>query len=357
MTRRLVTAFLAVALVVVAAAPATARGLRAPEGDLGLAVAIDMNAHVARGERPMVDFVMRNDSAEDVFILQWQTPFLALEHEIFDVRRDGQPVEYLGPHIKFGPPQPEHYIRLAAGSSRRVKIDLGQLYDFSRTGEYSVQYRVNVQDAVQPHTFRLEPSFVVSNRIFAAVDRPEVGARFDFARKPPGGGGSTTYNRCDSSQISLIQQAVTAGTGYAANSLSYLNGNNQGPRYTTWFGVYNSTRYNTVKSHFQAISSTFNTNPLTFDCSCKQNYYAYVYPTQPYRIYLCRAFWSAPMTGTDSKAGTLVHEVSHFNAVAGTDDIAYGQSACKSLAISNPGQAVQNADSHEYFAENTPNQN
>ena len=40
--------------------------------------------------------------------------------------------------------------------------------------------------------------------------------------------------------------------------------------------------------------------------------------------------------------------------VAGTDDHAYGQSAAASLAISNPAQAVDNADSHEYFGENTP---
>ncbi|HEV8631557.1 MAG TPA: M35 family metallo-endopeptidase, partial [Thermoanaerobaculia bacterium] len=48
------------------------------------------------------------------------------------------------------------------------------------------------------------------------------------------------------------------------------------------------------------------------------------------------------------------HETSHFTVVAGTDDWAYGQSACKSLALSNPTNAVDNADSHEYFAENTP---
>jgi peptidyl-Lys metalloendopeptidase len=40
--------------------------------------------------------------------------------------------------------------------------------------------------------------------------------------------------------------------------------------------------------------------------------------------------------------------------VAGTDDVVYGQTGAKNLANSNPGQAIQNADSHEYFAENTP---
>ncbi len=49
-----------------------------------------------------------------------------------------------------------------------------------------------------------------------------------------------------------------------------------------------------------------------------------------------------------------MHELSHFNVITGTNDYAYGQSAAKSLAISNAAQARQNADSHEYFAENTP---
>jgi peptidyl-Lys metalloendopeptidase len=79
-----------------------------------------------------------------------------------------------------------------------------------------------------------------------------------------------------------------------------------------------------------------------------------VYPSQPYTIYVCKAFWSAPMTGTDSKAGTLVHEMSHFTVVAGTDDWVYGQAGAASLATSDPAKAIDNADSHEYFGENTP---
>lgn len=59
-------------------------------------------------------------------------------------------------------------------------------------------------------------------------------------------------------------------------------------------------------------------------------------------------------TGTDSRAGTIVHEQSHFTVNGGTDDHVYGQSGAKSLAISNPANAVDNADNHEYFAENNP---
>ena len=50
----------------------------------------------------------------------------------------------------------------------------------------------------------------------------------------------------------------------------------------------------------------------------------------------------------------LSTQASHFTANGGTQDYAYGQSACKSLAQSDPDRAVMNADSHEYFAENNP---
>ena len=42
---------------------------------------------------------------------------------------------------------------------------------------------------------------------------------------------------------------------------------------------------------------------------------------------------------------------------ASTDDRAYGQTACKKLAKSSPTKALDNADTHEYLAENTPAQN
>ena len=46
-----------------------------------------------------------------------------------------------------------------------------------------------------------------------------------------------------------------------------------------------------------------------------------------------------------------------LTVVAGTNDYAYGQTACKKLATKTPNKAINNADSHEYFAENNPFQN
>jgi uncharacterized Zn-binding protein involved in type VI secretion len=82
------------------------------------------------------------------------------------------------------------------------------------------------------------------------------------------------------------------------------------------------------------------------------NTFAYVYPTDTeHKIYLDGAFDSAPATGVDSKAGTLTHEMSHFNDVGGTVDNVYGRDGALALAQTDPAAALQNADSFEYFME------
>ena len=81
------------------------------------------------------------------------------------------------------------------------------------------------------------------------------------------------------------------------------------PRYTTWFGAYTSSRHSTVLSHYSNLNSNDYTS-YTYDCStCTSTAYAYTYSNTPGMTYLCKTFWNAPATGTDSKAGTLVHGV------------------------------------------------
>ncbi len=117
-----------------------------------------------------------------------------------------------------------------------------------------------------------------------------------------------------------------------------------------------------MTTHFRNISNAASTKPLQFDCSScpagpNANAFAYVFAGQAYRIYLCNAFWAAPNTGTDSRAGSIVHELSHFSILVGTSDFAYGQSADRQLALPDPNRAIHNADSHDYFTDNRSLQN
>ncbi|PVF94995.1 zincin [Serendipita vermifera] len=166
------------------------------------------------------------------------------------------------------------------------------------------------------------------------------------------------YNACTSAQEAEIQQSTYAASLYAADAEKFLTLNAQNTeRYNTWFGEYDSANHETVLTHYTNIRTT-DVKTYTYDCNCEESgdVFAYVYPDQFGHIYLCNQYMLAEITGTDSKAGTIIHESSHFTRNAGTKDLAYGQTRAMALAQSNSTAAVNNADSHEYFAENTPRQ-
>ncbi len=300
----------------------------------------------------MVDVTISNPGKSSIRVLKWFTPAEDVEEPLFKVTRDGEAVAYTGAIYKRPSPAAADYVTLKPGASLTRSVDLSAYYDFSVSGNYSVSYDVSAWNLYSEKASGLFSASMASAKVdFYAEGRA---AKTGGEITPLAVTGSTTFNKCTTSQQSDLTTARSQASTYSADALSYLNSGKTGSRYTTWFGAVTTTRYNTAKSHFSAISNAMDTAPVKFDCSCKKKYYAYVYPNQPYTIYLCSVFWTAPMTGTDSKAGTLIHEMSHFTVVAGTDDFVYGQTNAKNLAITNPDNAVFNADNHEYFAENTP---
>jgi peptidyl-Lys metalloendopeptidase len=313
-------------------------------------------ARVGTSDDVHVRLTLSNPGAEGASLLRWQTPIDGVQGDLFEVTRDGEAVAYVGPLYKRPAPTRQDHLLIPAGRSLTFDVELTGLYDFSQPGEYTVRYRSGVQ--VSRSFVGLESNTAViwregesmSGAVLDALERDAADAPMPDYLTPG-------FVSCSSSRQSSLVTALGSAQTYAGDSLAYLNAGTVGPRYTTWFGAYTSSRYSTVRSHFSAIDSAIRTKTFTFFCDCTSSAYAYVYANRPYEIHLCNAFWSAPNTGTDSKAGTLIHETSHFSVVAGTSDYAYGQSACKSLALSNPKKAVNNADSHEYFAENTPSQN
>ena len=83
-----------------------------------------------------------------------------------------------------------------------------------------------------------------------------------------------------------------------------------------------------------------------------RNTFAYVYPRdEQRRVFVGPAFDRAGDTPPDSRAGVLVHEISHFEDVAATKDTAYGHEPCQRLAATDPEMAARTADNIEYFVE------
>lgn len=324
-----------------------------------------------------VQVTYTNNGSKAEKILKWYTPDGAVKEDLFDISVGGVDAPYTGMHIKRAVPTSRDYLTLKPGQKISYNVELTSLYDFPASGNYQIQYHVEtlalhdipakltkVQEQALSQTMVAAPlPKLQSDAVFAQVD---VDNKLRVDIQPPtftALAGSVSYAaNCSSSRRTTIATAMTSAKTYASNAANYLTNyasasRANSVRYKTWFGSYNSTRWTTVNNNFKKISSALQNQAVQFDCGCTDSYFAYVYPNQPYKIYLCNSFWSAPNTGTDSKAGTIVHETSHFTVVAATDDIAYGQTAAKNLATSNPSQAIKNADSHEYFAENTPAQN
>ncbi len=316
----------------------------------GLQFSLDARQAVySAKERVVVQLTVSNPGKDAGSLAAWQAPELDLDDALFAVTRDGKPVDYVGPFVKRSAADKSSTLRLDGGAKIVREIDLSDAYDFSQSGEYAIAYAVQGASKGEKLT---------SNTLTLRIDgraRTDKPVERTASLVPQINSSVAFSGRCSATQQSTILSAVAAASTYANGANTYLAGMSSATeRYETWFGTFATSGLITATKNFTAIKDAFDNKPITVDCGCKKNYYAYVYPNKPYVIYVCRAFWSAPMTGTDSKGGTLIHEMSHFTVVAGTNDWAYGHTAAKSLAISDPAKALNNADSHEYFAENTP---
>lgn len=325
-----------------------------------MAIELSPVADQAGRHQGKIAVTVTNHGSQIARVPTYELPLKSLDNGILEVSRDGKPVDYTGRLVKRGLPKAADCTILQPGQSVKGEVDLAGAYHLSTSGDYTIQVRSALQyasfaDGSLMKATNGEPAVATSTPLTVWLDGINRGVQRQLAVGPTAVVNGIDYLNCSTTRTSQIASAVTAAR-------NYLNGGSTSARYTTWFGTYNASRYSQVSSNFVNIDNALDQNngQLTINCNCNADLadaYAYVYPNQPYEIHVCNAFWSASTTGTDSKAGTLVHEMSHFTVVAGTRDRVYGQSGARSLATSNPAQAITNADSHEYFAENTPAQN
>jgi len=318
-------------------------------------------------DRLAIAYSMINNTDDTLYLCKWKTPLEGFDSNMFTVTKDEEEVTYIGRLIKRGSPSPDDYVLIAPKGRVSGTIDLSEGYAVYKEGDYTVTFNSVIYDVGKETPLRLAakkayaPQEITSAVVnFKLTEVREYKAPEIPMRKADSAATKVTYSGgCTTSEKNDLKDAVIEAKRLLTIAILQMEITPQASqdtcrRYTTWFGTWTAARWNTVKNNFQKILDALTYQDLEFDCSCTGNYYAYVYPASPYKIYLCNAFWNAPMTGTDSKAGTIIHEMSHFYVVASTDDHAYGHTNCKNLASSDPTKAIDNADSHEYFCENTP---
>lgn len=333
----------------------------------------------------LVKVAITNTSKQDLSVLTWNTPLDRLVTDCLDVTVNGKKVEYDGPMVKRAAPTESDYLVIKAGQSVEAEYPVSDAYDTSKPGKYDVKLKPRIAD-VAPKQAGLAKLLAMGRR--EPVQAP-ISARTSF-KVEKGQGGHLTLGAAartnEKTQKLAMSKAVGMKTkatakkksekkkagpqpaltidgtatqkaaalkahkdGYALGKAA-LAGMANGPRYVEWFGPHTTARFNKVKANYTAVLKRMETIQFTYNLSgsgCTSGVYAYTYKGTS-TIWFCDAFWSAPSTGTDSKAGTVVHE--HTHSDASTDDVRYGQTACRLLARNAPNDAVNNADSHEYYA-------
>lgn len=344
---------------------------------LNILVGLDFDKRTYKGsEKQTLTFSLTNESNEIIQVLKWHTPLEGFKSNMFQVEHhEGKRAVYLGRVYKRGIPTEDDYLTLQPGQTVKMEVDLTEEYDIADAGNYSVRYRAAFLHAGVEEAKVLMKKYMTSPGVAAvAVKAREATFKLEESRRPKQEGGiqiewlkrmktrariPLSINNCSNSQENTVKAALHQAVTIADEARSTLskapNGARQtARRYREWFGNYEETQYENVNTNYDKIWDALVNKDLSFTCDDSETAYAYVSPSKPYEIYLGKAFWQAPLAGTDSQGGAIVHEMSHFYVIASTDDHVYGQPRCRDLAKDDPDKACDNADSHEYFAENTP---
>jgi peptidyl-Lys metalloendopeptidase len=318
---------------------------------------------------------LTNSGSVPLSILRWDTPFEStLSSNVFRIKRLTknwpllETAEYVGREIKRASPESSHFLLLQPGATVSTEVVLNEHYQIQATGSHAVKFTgdFHYTDATAPSDFDLRARKVGFLNDLALAKIQSAGVMIDLYPRQLDALSPTVrilppiYENCSVGQQTAIQAAAVVAEQMVNTATADLSGladdeKASSPRYNTWFGAYTDTRFDQVLSQYQDIGQALAQAKIRFDCRCEEaGVFAYVYPSRPYNIFLCPAFVAANIDGTDSRAGTIIHELSHFTILGGTDDHAYGQLGAQALASSDPNRAIGNADSMEYFAENTP---
>lgn len=122
-----------------------------------------------------------------------------------------------------------------------------------------------------------------------------------------------------------------------------------------WFGRVDKRKHDVILKRIRstlAVCKDLRIHDFILDDAPRsEGIYGYIYKRKGSRpiIHLGRKFWKIKNGDEKSRAGVIIHELSHFKDIGKADDYTYGVEGCRSLAEHYPEEALYNADSYEIF--------
>lgn len=253
------------------------------------------------------------------------SPYLRVVH-------NNREVTYLGVILSRKEPTDQEYLEFAPGETRSETIDISDQYDFSKAGIYEFSARYMHSNTVE---LNLQQGRVASTRSAKIQDATCTGTYAEFAAKSQG------------RAVAWLRNADAVMKSVSAQQRPNM------ARYQTWFGDYDAQRWNTVARNISDITKR-SRETIRMDCDCLSetgpvSAAAYVLANRNHEIFLCQGAFD---NGLDFGAELIIHEISHFGDTGAVVDFEYGERDTKTLALSRPADAINNADSYSFFVRN-----
>jgi len=370
-----------------------------------VAVQLSKSSDSHKAEASYINIDVTNTGSVTVYVFPTELPVVGdapvLLSNVFEVKNaDGQVATYRGAYAK-RIVSPDDFIKLAPGAKLHYEVDVGANYNVT-SGEGTVGYRrLSFYDRPQDSSSDMKPLGLATSNSIKVWFNPALidGSRATHASVSP-----STVTGCGAN-AGAVTAAYSAAKQLATNAIQYIgahttpiagdpDGNTvftPSARSIYWLGQSEPVQSNDGVdgrpghySYVRIIDTYFGTaNGMPkFTCGCptgtspsvaavaEANFTVVGADYSNAEIKLCPKFFTLPLSGTDSQAGTIIHEMTHF-AISytwspsvtyveeGTGDYLDGStySSAHQVALNNPTEAVRNANNYQYFFENIPAKN
>lgn len=263
--------------------------------------------------RFLVRCEIQNPDPVDYLLLKWFTPLEGLLSDCLRVERRGERVPYDGRLLKRGTPGANDYILIPAGQTVHADVDLGEAYQVSTAGEYSVAVDPPLLDYFELRRGLVSPNSNLGRRgdktlestpgafavtgaegrekgparltageaVRQAEQRRETTNRLSGRASKAGAALEPQFSGGDATRQAQTRQAHFDGYELCVAALNSLAND---AWYKEWFGTHTATRFQTVKNTFTTIQEAMETKTFTYDLTgdgCSPGTYAYTYMGRP----------------------------------------------------------------------------
>lgn len=293
---------------------------------------------------------------------KFQSPYSCIRAAIRDILTalsTGGPVNFDGVRLRLDTENltDEDFEKIAAGQSVEVTFDLAETHDLSAGGKYTMTSTgvLSFSDAADNKLIGSVP--YQSNSLQAEIDGAVAAAtrRSVMARHAK---RTHVQSDCTGSRGSATRSALS-NCVKLANAAKKVAQSGSASKMEEFFKSSSSSTRNTVANVLTKVASECGSTSggaSDYYCTdvanhCGNRVLAYTVPSQSYMAYCDIYFDNLPgLTSSchrQDQATTTLHEMTHLQEVAGTNDLGYGYDNIQKLSTRD---SLNNADSYAVFA-------